>query len=152
MEIVSPCSYTYSQWFQSTDGYQDLGAIFHSTGPLITLSIICTPCRQVARQTQCPSQSGIPTDRVIVHCRLHYSTYICHFLQCSKLFNCLGVQCCIWYWALQRTLKVIRSIRIGHSPGIGLPPVAILPWLCRKRGNAIVTRSLYAKWDVVRIY
>ena len=25
------------------------------------------------------------------------------------------------------------EIRVGHSPGFGLPSVAILPWLCRKR-------------------
>ena len=29
------------------------------------------------------------------------------------------------------------EIRVGHSPGFGLPSVAILPWLCRKRRKAI---------------
>ena len=33
------------------------------------------------------------------------------------------------------------EIRVGHSPGSGLPSVAILPWLCRKRGKAIFTHS-----------
>ena len=30
------------------------------------------------------------------------------------------------------------EIRVGHSPGFGLPSVAILPWLCRKRRKAII--------------
>ena len=30
------------------------------------------------------------------------------------------------------------EISIGHSPGFGLPSVAILPWLCRKQRKAIV--------------
>ena len=29
------------------------------------------------------------------------------------------------------------EIRVGHSPGFGLPSVAILPWLCRKWRKAI---------------
>ena len=29
------------------------------------------------------------------------------------------------------------EIRVGYSPGFGLPSVAILPWLCRKRRKAI---------------
>ena len=33
------------------------------------------------------------------------------------------------------------EIRVGHSPGFGLPSVAILPWLCRKRRKAIFTHS-----------
>ena len=32
-------------------------------------------------------------------------------------------------------------IRVGHSPDFGLPSVAILPWLCRKRREAIFTYS-----------
>ena len=31
------------------------------------------------------------------------------------------------------------SIRVGHSPDFGLPSVAILPWLCRKRCKTIFT-------------
>ena len=34
------------------------------------------------------------------------------------------------------------EIKVGHSPGFGLPSVAILPWLCRKRRKAIFTHSL----------
>ena len=30
----------------------------------------------------------------------------------------------------------MAHIRVGHSPGFGLPSVAILPWLCRKRHKA----------------
>ena len=29
------------------------------------------------------------------------------------------------------------EIRVGHNPGFGLPPVTILPLLCRKRRTAI---------------
>ena len=32
--------------------------------------------------------------------------------------------------------------RVGHSPDFGLPSVAILPWLRRKRRKAIFTHSL----------
>ena len=31
----------------------------------------------------------------------------------------------------------LKSFEIGQSPGFGLPSVAILPWLCRKRRKAI---------------
>ena len=31
------------------------------------------------------------------------------------------------------------EIRVGHSPGFGLPSVAILPWVCRKRRGTIFT-------------
>ena len=34
------------------------------------------------------------------------------------------------------------GIRAGHSPGFGLPSVAILPWLCRKRRRAIFIHSV----------
>ena len=33
------------------------------------------------------------------------------------------------------------EIRVGHSPGFGLPSVAILPWLCRKRRKTIFAHS-----------
>ena len=33
------------------------------------------------------------------------------------------------------------SIRVGHSSDFGLPSVAILPWLCRKRRKVIFTHS-----------
>ena len=33
------------------------------------------------------------------------------------------------------------EIRVGHSPSFGLPSVAILPWLCRKRRKAIFTHT-----------
>ena len=36
------------------------------------------------------------------------------------------------------------EIRVGHSPGFGLPSVAILPWLCRKRRKAISIYTLGA--------
>ena len=34
------------------------------------------------------------------------------------------------------------EIRVGHSPGFGLPSFAILPWLCGKRLKAIFTDSM----------
>ena len=49
------------------------------------------------------------------------------------------------------------EIRVGHSPGFGLPPVAILPWLCRKRRKAIfihsipsASSSMLTMWDHVK--
>ena len=39
-----------------------------------------------------------------------------------------------------------HSIRVGHSHDIGLPSVAILPWLCRKRHKTIFTQSLWVKY------
>ena len=37
------------------------------------------------------------------------------------------------------------EIRVGHSPGFGLPSVAILPWLCRKRRKAIFIHSFWRR-------
>ena len=34
------------------------------------------------------------------------------------------------------------KIRVGHCPGFGLPSLALLPWLCRKRREAIFTHTL----------
>ena len=31
------------------------------------------------------------------------------------------------------------EIRVGHSPGFGLPSAEIFPWLCKKRRKAILT-------------
>ena len=36
------------------------------------------------------------------------------------------------------------EIRVGHSPGFGLPSVVIMPWLCRKRRKAIFIHSFTA--------
>ena len=52
----------------------------------------------------------------------------------SKLFKGLG--CAV----LSMVLCIIKnprshSIRVGHSPEVGLPSVAIFPWLRRKRRN-----------------
>ena len=58
-------------------------------------------------------------------------------IQCSKLFK--GLECTV----LSMVLCTIKnpwshSIRVGHSPGFGLSSVAMLPWLCRKRREAIL--------------
>ena len=39
------------------------------------------------------------------------------------------------------------EIRVGHSPSFGLPSVAILPWLCRKRRKTIFT---HLPWSVYK--
>ena len=36
------------------------------------------------------------------------------------------------------------EIRVGHSPGLGLPSVAILPRLCRERRKAILIIYIYS--------
>ena len=41
-----------------------------------------------------------------------------------------------WLCIYSEPLKSFE-IRVGHSPGFGLPSVAIMPSLCRKRGKAI---------------
>ena len=72
----------------------------------------------------------------------YYSTFSCRVeastsIQCSKLFK--GLECTVLPMALC-TIKNTWShskIRAGNSPGFGLPSVAILPWLCRKRRKAI---------------
>ena len=55
----------------------------------------------------------------------YLSSWLCIYSapNCSKVWS---VQCCLWYCALQRTLAVIRNSP-GHSPGFGIPSVAILP-------------------------
>ena len=43
--------------------------------------------------------------------------------------------------------------RVGHSPGFGLPSVAILPWLCRKRRKAIFIYIHGARdWNVAMVH
>ena len=60
--------------------------------------------------------------------------------QCSKLVKGMEyIQCCLWYY---KEPLVLFKIRVGHSPGFGLPSVAILPLLCRKRRNALFTINL----------
>ena len=59
-------------------------------------------------------------------------------IQCSKLFK--GLKCTV----LSMILCAIKnpwhqSIRVGHIPGCGLPSVAILTWLCKKRREAKFT-------------
>ena len=70
-----------------------------------------------------------------------------------------GLECAVLTMVLC-TIKDpwIHSIRVGHSPGSGLPSVAILPCLCRERRNAIITHSLttsdleyidYGNWTAI---
>ena len=57
----------------------------------------------------------------------------------------------LWYGSMECTVLPMvlctiknpwsHSIRVGHSPLFGLPSVAILPWLCRKRRKTIFTHS-----------
>ena len=58
-------------------------------------------------------------------------------IQCSKLFK--GMKCTVLSMVLCTIKKPwSHSIRVGHSPDFGLLSVAILPWLCRKRREAIL--------------
>ena len=69
-------------------------------------------------------------------------------LNCSKAW---GVQCCLWLLCTRKN-SWIHSISVGHSSDFGLPSVAISPWLCRKRRNAInnlFTQSSLDTHDVV---
>ena len=38
------------------------------------------------------------------------------------------------------------EIRVVHSPGFGLPSIAILPWLCKKRRKAIFIFILFVSF------
>ena len=60
------------------------------------------------------------------------------YIHCSKPFKCM--ECAVLSMRV-RTIKNPRShsIRVGHSPDFGLPPVSILSWLCKKRRKAIFT-------------
>ena len=42
-----------------------------------------------------------------------------------------------------------HSKRVGHCPDFGLPSVAILPWLCRKRRKAVFPHSWPYRWIVL---
>ena len=71
--------------------------------------------------------------------RIPAGSDVCH-IQCSKLFKCL--ECAV----LSMVLCTIKNpwshwIGVGYSPDFGLPSVAILPGLCRKRRKAIFTHS-----------
>ena len=59
-------------------------------------------------------------------------------IQCSKLFKGLG---CIVLSMVLCTIGNLwsHSLRVGHSPDVGLFSVAILPWLSTKRLKAIFT-------------
>ena len=42
------------------------------------------------------------------------------------------------------------EIRVGHIPGFRLPPVAILPWLCRERRKSIFTHhTCTIRWSTL---
>ena len=72
--------------------------------------------------------------------RVPVGTDICH---CSCAYTVLqAVQRHGMYSAVYGTVhykEPLKSfeIRTGHSPGFGLPSVAILPWLCWRRRKAI---------------
>ena len=55
-------------------------------------------------------------------------------IQCSKLFK--GLECVV----LSTVLCHIKnnSMRVGYSPGFGLPFVTIITWVCRKRLTPII--------------
>ena len=61
---------------------------------------------------------------------------------CSKAWS---VQCVYCTVHCEEPLKSFE-VRIGHIPGFGLPSVAILPWLYRKRRKAIFTHSHECQW------
>ena len=53
-----------------------------------------------------------------------------------------GLECAVFYKE-----PLGNSIRVGHSPDFRLPSVAILPWLCRRRREAIFTHCYGQRHD-----
>ena len=73
------------------------------------------------------------------HIRIPVGPYNWHRGCAPKFSKAWSVQCCLWYCALSDYKEPLKEfeIRVGHSPGYGLPFVAILRWLYRKRRQAI---------------
>ena len=61
-------------------------------------------------------------------------------IQCSKLFK--GLECAVLRMVLFTIKNPWRHSKGIYNPGFGLPFLAILPSLCRKRRKAIFTHSL----------
>ena len=106
--------------------------------------------RNTSRETTIPHMNAIQLNMIDWGCNLEVpgsnplvGPDICHWgwayiysaSNCSKAWS---VECCLWYCALKKTLKSFK-LRVGHSHAVGLPSVAILPWLCRKCREAIFT-------------
>ena len=68
--------------------------------------------------------------------RIRVGTDICH-RRCAytvlQTVQIHGVHSAAYGTAHYKEPLKSFEIRVGHSPGFGLPSVAILPWLCRKR-------------------
>ena len=66
-------------------------------------------------------------------------TDICHRGCAYTVLQTVKKACTVLHMVLCTIKNPWRSfeIRVGHSPGFGLPSVAILPLLCRKRRKAI---------------
>ena len=65
-------------------------------------------------------------------------------IQCSKLFKNLNCAVCSDLYGTMISLCIHRTLEVikGHIFNFGLPSVAILSWLCRKRRKTIFTRSV----------
>ena len=69
---------------------------------------------------------------------------VCYFFRIiqKKLIHNRGWICVVYgpAYGTVHYKEPLKSFEIwvGHSPGFGLPSVAILPWLCRKRRKAIL--------------
>ena len=82
----------------------------------------------------------IQRNRVRIRPLLMFVIEVVH-IQCSKLLK--DLECAVLFMVLY-TIKNpwSHSIRVGHISDFGLPSVAILTWLYRKRRKAIFTHSL----------
>ena len=51
-----------------------------------------------------------------------------------------GLECAVLHYGTVHYKEPLKSfeVRARRSPGFGLPSIAILPWLCRKRCEAIL--------------
>ena len=66
----------------------------------------------------------------------------CAYIQCSKLFKRLGVYSAAYGTVHYKEPLKSFETRVGLSPSFGLLPVTVLPWLYRKRREAIYIHSL----------